>query len=123
MLQFLVDEDLPRSLYRQLLEVGLQATDVRDVGLHATPDEDIFRWAVANGYTLISADMGFSNILSFPLGAHHGIVVARIPNEIPLRALNRTIVEALLGVPEEDLRGNLLIVEPHRFRLRKAQPD
>ncbi len=123
MLQFLVDEDLPRSLYRRLQEAGLQATDVRDVGLHATPDEDIYRWAVANGYTLISADMGFSNILSFPLGTHHGIVVARIPNEVPLRALNKTIVEALLSVPEQDLRGNLLIVEPHRNRLRKAHPD
>lgn len=42
------------------------------VGLYATPAEDIFRRAVVNGYILIRADMGFGNILSFPLGSHRG---------------------------------------------------
>ncbi len=117
--RFLTDEDLPRSLFRRLQEAGFQASDVRDLGLRTTPDVKIFRYAQEHGYTLLSQDMGFSNILRFPLGSHHGIVVARFPNAIPIQVLNQSLVEALQNVNEEELRGALLIVEPNRIRLRR----
>ena len=38
MARFLVDEDLPKSLARELVVVGHDAVDVRDVGSRGTPD-------------------------------------------------------------------------------------
>ena len=58
MLKFLTDEDVPRSLSRQL-RLHLPDIDlVRavDVGLGQTPDPVILQWAADNGRVLITRD-------------------------------------------------------------------
>jgi predicted nuclease of predicted toxin-antitoxin system len=119
MSRFLIDEDLPRSLALHLRERGIQAEDVRDVGLRGAPDAEVFRFAVDNGAVLLTADLGFANILVFPLGTHPGIAVARFPNETPVSTLNQTLATALLLLSEGDIRGNLVIIEPDKIRLRR----
>jgi predicted nuclease of predicted toxin-antitoxin system len=122
MARYLVDEDLPRSLARAMTAAGLEAEDVRDVGLRGRPDREVLDGAVARGAALVSADLGFANLLAFPLGTHRGIVVVRFPNEVPNDVVNRHVVDALRGVSGEDLVGNLIIIEPTRVRLRRSGP-
>jgi predicted nuclease of predicted toxin-antitoxin system len=43
---FLFDEDLPRGLAAYLRATGVEATDVRDVGLRGGPDATIHLYAV-----------------------------------------------------------------------------
>lgn len=117
--RFLIDADLPRSLARHLRAAGFQAEDVRDVGLRGSPDEDIFAYAVSRALVLLSGDVDFGNILRFPLGSHPGIVVTRFPNEVSTAQLNEAILQAVQSLSEEDLAGNLAIIEPGRIRLRK----
>jgi predicted nuclease of predicted toxin-antitoxin system len=117
--RFLVDEDLPRSLARRLVSAGLDALDVRDAGLRGHTDPEIAARAKADGRVLVSADLGFANVLRYPTGSHPGMVVARLPSEVPASQLCETIVAALLGVQESDLAGGLLIIEPGRMRLRR----
>jgi predicted nuclease of predicted toxin-antitoxin system len=62
----LLDESLPRSLARRLAAHDLVVFDVRDVGLRGRPDDEIFRFAVREGYVLVSRDSGFGNVLGFP---------------------------------------------------------
>jgi predicted nuclease of predicted toxin-antitoxin system len=119
MARFLVDEDLPRSLARHLRAVGIPAEDVRDVGLRNKPDDDIFTYAVSHALVLLSGDGGFGNILRFPLGSHPGIVLARFPNEVPTAKLNDAILQAVRSLTDEEIAGNLIIIEPGRIRLRK----
>lgn len=54
----------------------------------------------------------------FPLGSHFGIVAVRLPNDIPVLDRVATIVRALTSLGELELRGNLVIVEQDRVRLR-----
>jgi predicted nuclease of predicted toxin-antitoxin system len=82
MARFLVDEDLPRSLAPFLTAAGLFAEDVRDRGLRGQPDDDVFRDAVAHGFAVLSGDLGFGNLMRFPLATHHGIVVARLSERL-----------------------------------------
>lgn len=117
--RFLIDEDLPRSLAGALRAAGIEAEDVRDVGLRTRPDNEIFTYAVAHGLVVLSADLGFANILRFPFGSHQGIVVARFPNEIPTSRLNEAILRALQSLAAEEVEGNLIIIEPGRIRLRR----
>jgi predicted nuclease of predicted toxin-antitoxin system len=119
MVRFLVDADLPRSLARHLRAAGLQVEDVRDIGLRKSPDDDIFTYAVSHDLALISGDVDFGNILRFPLGSHHGLIVTRFPNEVPTATLNAAILQAVQSLSEEDITGNLIIIEPGRIRLRK----
>ncbi len=116
---FLADEDLPRSLVPYLQAAGIDAEDVRDVGLRGRPDDEIFRYAVSHGLTLLTADVGFGNILRFQPGTHRGIVVARFPNEVPVSLLNQSILTALRGLSDDELVGSLTIIEPGRIRLRR----
>jgi predicted nuclease of predicted toxin-antitoxin system len=121
MAHFLVDEDLPRSLVRALREAGLEADHVIDSGLRGEPDDAIVDHAMTNGMTLVSADLGFANVLRFPLGAHDGIVVTRFSNEMSTMTTNAAIVRALGELSDEELRGNLIILEPGRVRLRRGR--
>ena len=119
MWRFLVDEDMPRSTARALRSAGHAAEDVRDVGLSGQPDEAIFARAQATEAALVTADLGFANVLTFPLGTHADLVVARLPNELPTHAVNAEILRALDDVQGEVLRGALLIVEVGRTRIRR----
>lgn len=120
---FLVDEDLPRSLSRELLAAGFSSQDVRDVGLRGKSDDEIFHYASTHRLTLLTGDLGFGNILRYPLGQHHGIVVARLPNEMSVAAVNETVVRALQDLSESDFIGNVVIIEVGRIRLRSIAQE
>jgi predicted nuclease of predicted toxin-antitoxin system len=117
--RFLVDEDLPRSLARQLRIAGFEADDVRDVGLRGQPDAAISAHASRHQLVLVTADLGFANTIRYPLGSHPGIVVARFPNETPAATLVDFIVRAVHETAEADFAGNLIVIEPGRIRLRR----
>ena len=119
-MRFLVDEDLPRSLAGELRAAGVDAADVRDVGLRGRTDEEVLAYAAGDGRAVLTADVGFGNILRFPLGQHAGIVLARFPNEIPVRDLNRILVEAIAGLRREDITGNVITVTERRVRIRRS---
>lgn len=119
MASFLVDEDLPRSLGRRLRDAGLIADDVRDVGLGGRPDDEVFAYAVANAHTLITGDLGFANIVKFPLGSHSGIVLTRFPNTVPAATLEERVVRALRLLALEDFTRILVVIGPRRVRVRR----
>ena len=110
---------MPRSTARILRGAGYTADDVRDVGLRGHSDADVFAYAQGHSLTVITADLGFANLLTYPLGTHAGIVVVRVPNEITTAALNDELLRALAGLRDEQLAGLLVIVEPGRVRLRR----
>ncbi|HVB27350.1 MAG TPA: DUF5615 family PIN-like protein [Mycobacteriales bacterium] len=120
----LIDEDLPRShapAALALRSAGFAAEDVRDVGLRGQSDEQVFDYAQAHDQVLVTADMGFANILRFPPGTHAGIVVLRVPGELPTSAANRELLRALTDLAREDLTGLLVIVEVGRTRLHRPR--
>lgn len=119
MWSFLVDEDLPRSTAVALRQAGHAAEDVRDVGLRGRSDADVFAQAQTTGAILVTADLGFANLLRFPLGTHAGLIVVRVPNELSSRQLNQTLLGALQDLAGEDLSGSLVIIETGRIRIRR----
>ncbi|MGH2461665.1 MAG: DUF5615 family PIN-like protein [Chloroflexota bacterium] len=119
MAAFLVDEDMPRSTAPAPRQAGYLAEDVRDVGLRGHSDRDVFAYAQAHGQILVTADKGFANIVSFPPGTHAGLVVLRVPNELPTSHVNRELLRALADLTGEELTGLLVIVEVGRTRLHR----
>ncbi|MCL6532316.1 MAG: DUF5615 family PIN-like protein [Armatimonadetes bacterium] len=81
-MRFLIDEDLPHSLVNLFQQYGHEAFHVRDVGLRAAPDEEIAAYARRNGLCLVSADLGFADVRSYPPAAYSGIVVMRLPSTV-----------------------------------------
>ncbi|HEV8310219.1 MAG TPA: DUF5615 family PIN-like protein [Methylomirabilota bacterium] len=114
-----MDEDLPRSLVTTFREAGIYAEDIRDVGLRGSSDDEVLRYATSRGLVLLTADLGFGNILRFPLGSHAGVVVARLPNDVLTATLNRTVLAAIQSLSDQEISGNLIVLEPGRIRLRR----
>ena len=119
MSRFVVDENMPRSTAPVLRVAGHEAIDVRDVGLRGADDDTVFAFAQSAGATLLTADRDFASTLTFAPGTHAGIVVVRIPNQLPNAAVNREIMRALGEVGDDPLAGALVIVEPGRTRVRR----
>jgi len=94
--------------------------DIRDHGLRGKPDEEIFSFAQRQNAVLCSADLGFANTLSFPLGSHHGIIILRFPNEMATSTINNIVSALLPRISEEDTAGNLVIISPAGIRIRRA---
>jgi predicted nuclease of predicted toxin-antitoxin system len=96
--------------------------DARDVGLRGQPDARVFADAQARQAILVTADKGFANTLTYPLGTHAGIIVVRIPDELPTRVLNEELLRTLESLRHDDLAGALAIVELGRVRIRRPTP-
>ncbi len=119
---FLIDEDLPRSTARALRKAGYNATDVRDVGLRGRSDQEVFAYAQERGDILVTADKDFASLVTFPPRSHAGIIVLRVPNELPTQEINHLLLQALAALEGDDLAGALVIVQTRRVRIRRTPP-
>ena len=118
-MRFLIDEDMPRSTAKLLKARGYEVLDARDCGLRGKSDEEVFRSAQREGAVILTGDLGFGNLIHFPVGSHCGIVIAHFPNEVSTSELNTQITKALDNLTEEDFNGALVIIEPGKIRIRR----
>lgn len=119
--KFVIDEDMPRSTGKVLKDSGYEVKDIRDHGFRGADDEKIHQFAKSNQAVLITGDLGFGNILQFPIGSHFGIVIAHFPNEMTTDEINRQLVEVFRDFTDDDFKGNLTVIEPGRVRIRRKQ--
>ena len=117
--KFMLDEDMPRSMGMILKEYGYDVKDIRDCGLRGAQDEEIYDFAQREEASILTGDKGFGNILRFPLGSHFGIVVANFPNEMSTVEISRQLLEGFRYLSEDDFKGNLIILEPGKIRIRR----
>jgi len=106
--KFAIDEDIPRSTGKALKDCGYEVKDIRDHGLRGADDEVIYQFAQENKAVIITSDMGFGNILHFPIGSHFGIVIVHFPNEMTTNEINSQLVERFRDFTEDDFKGNLI---------------
>jgi len=110
---------IPRSTGAALEQHGYDVKDIRDCGLREAGDEKIYEFAQSEEAVILTGDKGFGNILRFPLGRHFGIVVVHFPNEMPTTEINRYLLERLSDLSPDDFKGNLIIMEPRKMRIRR----
>ncbi len=115
---FLVDENTSRTLVSILRATGYQAEHIYDIGLQGHLDEDVFAYAQTHSQTIITVDLDFSNILQYP-PPHHGIIIVRIPENIPVSERIQEILNTLAMLSEEDFTNTLITIGKGRFRLRR----
>ena len=119
MARFLIDEDMPRSTAKVIKNRGYEVLDVRDCGLRGKSDDEIFKFAQQEKAVVLTGDFGFGNILKYPVGSHHGIVIVHFPNETSIPELNIQILAAFDNLNETDFIENLIIIEPKKIRIRR----
>jgi predicted nuclease of predicted toxin-antitoxin system len=118
--RFLIDEDSPKGLVRLLTDCGYDAIHVVTAGLSGTKDPQLAVWAKEQDRIIISRDLGFANLTTYPVGTHPGMMVIRAPYESTALQII-AVVERFLPIIREDrlsLRGALVIIEPEKYRIR-----
>ena len=120
-MRFLLDANVPRSAVGAVQRLGLEAVDVRDVGLGGADDAQIAAYAKEHKFALVTRDFDFSDVRNYPPADYTGIIVLELPDD----AIASTVVkvlESLLSQPEllAHVPGRLAIVESWRVRFRPA---
>ena len=115
-MQFKTDENIPPDVAVLLREQGHDAVTVWDQKLQGCSDEDIAHVCRTEDRALITLDIDFADIRSYPPSGSPGLIVCR------LRSQSRThLVQILRRVSllfeQLPLEGRLWIVEEDRVRV------
>ena len=117
-MRFKLDENLPLELAELFREAGHDAVSVFDQGLGGARDADLARTCLREHRAIVTLDLDFADIRSYPPDAHSGIVVFRI-NHQARRHLLEIGARLLNALSESVLDGELWIVEESQIRVRR----
>ena len=120
-LRFLSDQCVPSEITESLKQRGHDVTLLREVLPINSPDPAVIAKAQHLGAILLSLNGDFADIITYPPSQYIGIVAVQLnnhPETIPY------LMAGLLGLLSEHsdqmfYRGKLLVVEPHRIRIRE----
>ena len=120
-LLFLSDQCVPAEISDILIRNCHRVTLLREVLPIRSPDSDVIAKAQSLGAILLSLNGDFADIVDYPPAEFCGIVAIQLkshPEAIP--SLMGRLINFLIENPEQDFyRGKLIIVEPHRIRIRQ----
>jgi predicted nuclease of predicted toxin-antitoxin system len=117
-LRFLIDNALSPLVAEGLREAGHDAVHVRDYGLEAATDEEIFDRARHEERSVVSADTDFGTILASRHESVPSVVLFRHgaehhpTNQASLLLRNLPVLEDALEA------GSVVVIEPGRVRVR-----
>ncbi len=102
-MKLLFDENLSPRLVDLFADSFPGSAHVRDVGLGATADEAIWRWARENGFAIVTKDGDFE---------HRAIVYGAPPKVIRLRAGNVSTAEFAVRMRDAVPRITTFLADP-----------
>ena len=118
-MKFLVDNAISHFVAEELTKLGFDAIHVRDIGIQHAKDEVIFKAAFESDRTIITADTDFSFLLSVWKENKPSVITFRKGAEShPLEQVSLLKLNLNDDVLEAIESGSIVIIEPHRIRIR-----
>ena len=115
-----LDENFGRRGVEVLRTAGHDASTVIEQGLNGASDQELLQTCTAEKRCLVSLDLDFSNPINFNPKDYAGIAVFRLPHPFSYPNLIRTPETFTRALAQEEIEGQLWIVELER--IRKYQP-
>jgi len=113
---FLADECVYQETIDFLRSRGFDVVRVQDLGLGGASDREVFTKAQELNLVLLTNDLGFSDIRSYPPSGHRGIIVLRLRDYRSVADVHAVLGDLLAS--EERFAGALFIVDRHKWRKR-----
>jgi len=116
--RFKLNEDMPASAGDVVKAAGHEVATVHEEALGGAADEIIADICKAEEMILITLDLDFASVISYPPSTHPGIMVIRVARASAAK-VNAIMREVFTSTDVEHLRGTISIAEPGRVRLRR----
>jgi len=117
-MRFKIDENLPTEAAETLRDAGHDVLTVHDQQMAGDPDPQIAAVCKSEQRALVTLDLDFSDIRTYPPGHSPGIVVLRPRTQARPTVL--ALVGQLVGLLEsEPLEGDLWILQESGLRIRE----
>ena len=113
-MNFLVDENMPRSLAPQIEASGFTVQDVRDIGLRGRPDSEVMLAAIAADAIIITRDRGFADPRGWPESFTAGAIFVNLPDHTSANIVIAKILNLLTNRIPSSLLGCLTTLESRR---------
>jgi predicted nuclease of predicted toxin-antitoxin system len=115
---FKTDENLPIEVAELLRQAGHDVQTVLDQSLGGEPDPRIAEVCCAEGRALVTLDLDFSDIRTYPPADYPGLIVLR-PATQTITNLTRLVSQVIALLATELLAGRLWIVDESQVRIRE----
>jgi predicted nuclease of predicted toxin-antitoxin system len=120
-LRLLADHCISREIIDAIREMGHDVVRLKEVLAPDSPDAAVIAKAKEIDSVLISLNGDFADIITYPPEAYEGIITLQVRNhpEIIPQLIGRLRLYLTSNPDRTFYRGKLLIVEPHRIRVRE----
>jgi predicted nuclease of predicted toxin-antitoxin system len=120
--KFKLDENLPDLVRVSLIELGLDVQTVVQEQLSGARDDEVLRACIIEDRILVTLDLDFSDIRSYPHGSYPGIWVLRPPTQT-FEAIEALVKAGVRLAKLERVLGQLWIIDERRVRIRDGTAE
>lgn len=117
-LRFKLDENIPGAVVVLLREAGHDVRTVLEQGLGGRPDDEVSRVCRDESLVLVTLDLDFGDVRTYPPADHAGIWVLR-PEAQSVDAMLDLVRRALTLTANEQVPRRLWVIEPGRVRIKE----
>lgn len=118
-MKFLLDQNLSPQTVLFLKTLGLDALDVREVGLGGKEDDEIYAYAVRHKCVIITFDHEFAYKYIFK-GDLEGLIIIRLhPQTLP--NIHEILKQFFESVHKDKILKSISVLERGKFRIRKIK--
>jgi predicted nuclease of predicted toxin-antitoxin system len=116
-LRFKLDENMPGQAAVLLRTAGHDVRTVLEQQLGGRPDAHVLDVCREEARVLVTLDIGFGDIQTYPPASHQGIWVVRAETQ-GIAPILRLLEQALAITESEPSAKHLWVIEPGRVRIR-----
>ena len=116
-MKFLIDNALSPLVAQGLIEQGYDAIHVRNIGMAASSDSEIFEVALKEDRIIISADTDFGALLAFRETSKPSFILLKLSDNHPNSQLN-FLIKNLKFLEMNLLSGCIVVFEDKRIRVK-----